>query len=217
LLSLLDHHVKDDYYRSALVSATAVLGVDCDCGWKSPLVYTTSLSAIVTVAKMLVLYSAVQARKKAVADLIEAESWAQEDAEDIARSHVELVQEMVNCFMTLSTHGGLPTPMDWVLRLRAYGKKIRGEVTAEGTVQWVGDTILHGYTQYSMPALRSMIHGLVETTRRELERDLLLLDVDELGQLAEGATLLPTIEWDKIVDNPAELRSGFNFFQDKRN
>ncbi|KAJ4355139.1 hypothetical protein N0V95_003221, partial [Ascochyta clinopodiicola] len=74
---------------------------------------------------MLVLYSAVQAQKKAVADLIEAESWAQEDAEDIARSHVELVQEIVNRFITLSTHSSLPTPIDWVLRLQAYGKKIR--------------------------------------------------------------------------------------------
>jgi hypothetical protein len=36
-----------------------------------------------------------------------------------------------------------------------------------------------------------MIDGLEEMTREELDRDLLLLDVDEHGQLAQGATPLP--------------------------
>ncbi|KAI9881994.1 MAG: hypothetical protein M1823_006286, partial [Watsoniomyces obsoletus] len=217
LVSLLDHQLGDDYYKSALVSATAVLGVDWDRGWKSPLVYTTTLSAVVTVSKMLVLYSAVQARKKQIAEIRETEGWSQEDAEDQAQSHVALVQEMVTSFMTLTAFGGKPTPIDWVLRLRAYGKKIRGDTNAAGVVQWVGDTIMYGYVQYSMPQLRSMVHGLVETTRKELHRELLLLDVDETGQLADGATTLPAIEWDKVVDNPAELRAGWNFLQDPRN
>ncbi|KAF1923105.1 uncharacterized protein M421DRAFT_13137, partial [Didymella exigua CBS 183.55] len=124
---------------------------------------------------------------------------------------------MVTRFMTLTAFGGKPTPIDWVLRLRAYGKKIRGDTNAAGVVQWVEDTIMYGYVQYSMPQLRSMVHGLVDTTRMELRRDLLLLDVDELGQPADGATLLPAIEWDKVVDNPAELRAGWNFLQDPRN
>lgn len=217
LISLLDHQLGDDYYKSALVSATAVLGVDRDRGWKSPLVYTTTLSAVVTVSKMLVLYSAVQARKKQIAEVREAGGWAQEDAEDQVQSHVALVQKMVTDFMTLTAFGGKPTPIDWMLRLRAYGKKIRGDTNAGGAVQWVGDTIMYGYVQYSMPQLRSMVHGLVETTRMELHRDLLLLDVDGGGQLANGATLLPMIEWDKVVDNPAELRAGWNFLQDPRN
>ena len=84
--------------------------------------------------------------------------------------------------------------MDWMLRLRAYGKKIRGDTNAAGVIQWVGDIIMYGYVQYSMPELRSMIHALVETTRTELHRDLLLLNVDESGQLADGATPLPVIE-----------------------
>jgi hypothetical protein len=68
-----------------------------------------------------------------------------------------------------------------------------------------------------MPQLRSMIHGLVEATRMELRRDLLLLEVDDAGDATEGATLLPTVAWDKLVDNPAELRAGWNFLQDARN
>ena len=38
--------------------------------------------------------------------------------------------------------------------------------------------------KFSMPDLRSIVHGLVETTRIELQRDLLLLDVDEEGVFA---------------------------------
>ena len=45
-----------------------------------------------------------------------------------------------------------------------------------------------------MPQLRSIVHGLVETTQMELRRDLLLLNVDELGQPADSATPLPAIE-----------------------
>lgn len=75
---------------------------------------------------------------------------------------------------------------------------------------------MYGYVQYSMPQLRSMVHRLVETTRKELHRELLLV-VDESGRLADDATTLPAIEWDKVVDNPAELRAGWNFLQDPRN
>jgi superfamily II DNA helicase RecQ len=217
LVSLLDHHLRDDYYQSALVSATAVLGVDRNCGWKPPPNYTTLLSGVVTVAKMLVLYSAVQARKREVADLVATQGWGPQDAADMATSHFDLVRQSVTSFMTLTDYGGRPTPMDWVLRLRAYGKGANKETNAVGHVLWVGDEILYGYVRYSMPQLRSMIHGLVASTRAELQRDLLLLDVDASGDPVEGATVLPAVEWDKLVDNPAELRSGWNFLQDPRN
>lgn len=68
-----------------------------------------------------------------------------------------------------------------------------------------------------MPGLRSMIHGLVETTRFELQKQLMLLDINEDGRLAEGATPLPAIDWDRVVDNPAEMKVRWNFFQDRRN
>lgn len=91
---------------------------------------------------MLVLHSAVQTRKYKATDLMKEGGWPQTEAEEFAPSHVVLVQDMVDPFMMLSTYKGVPTPMDWVLLLRAFGKKIRGEVT----MQWVGDKILNGYT-----------------------------------------------------------------------
>jgi superfamily II DNA helicase RecQ len=217
LIALLDHQLGDHYYKSALVSGTAVLGIDRNCGWKPPSNYTTTLSGLVTVAKMLVLYSAVQARKQEVAELRKTAGWAQQDAEDIATAHVELVQQCVKKYMTLPEYGGKPTPMEWVLRLRAYGKAANKETNSVGHVQWVGDTILYGYVRYSMSQLRSMIHGLVESTRIELRRELLLLEMDQASNPIEGATRLPAVEWDRMNDNPAELRSGWNFLQDPRN
>ncbi|KAL6154739.1 hypothetical protein ACJQWK_00893 [Exserohilum turcicum] len=62
ILALLDHKLKDNEYESPLVSAMAVLGVSTKSGWLSPLVYTPKQSAIVTVARMLVLYQANRMR-----------------------------------------------------------------------------------------------------------------------------------------------------------
>jgi hypothetical protein len=190
----LDYNLKDNEYKSALVSAAAVFRVNKDCGWKSPLVYTPIISAIVTVAKMLVLYRARKARKERMADIMEKEGFGKEDAEDQAPGHFELVKEMADGFMTLTRYGGKPTPIDWLLRLRTYGIKVRFNTNADGVVEWVGDTLLYGHIKFTMAALRSMIHGLVETTRVELRKELLLLDVDEEGQTMDGVTQLPVID-----------------------
>jgi hypothetical protein len=44
-----------------------------------------------------------------------------------------------------------------------------------------------------MPSLQLIIYSLVETTQFKLQKQLLLLDINKDGQLAEGATLLPAI------------------------
>ena len=62
MLALLDQELKDDEYRSVMVSASAVLGIDGERGWMGPFGYTPKLSAIVTVARMLVLYKSTKLR-----------------------------------------------------------------------------------------------------------------------------------------------------------
>ena len=59
-----------------------------------------------------------------------------------------------------------------------------------------------------MADLRCMIHGLVETARVELRKDLLLLDVDEDGRAVEGVADWLVIEWDKLEDNLVEIKLG---------
>ena len=62
LIALLDHDLRDSEYSSALVSGLAVLGLGKQCAWRSALLYTQTLSAIVTVARMLAVYDARRAR-----------------------------------------------------------------------------------------------------------------------------------------------------------
>ena len=68
-----------------------------------------------------------------------------------------------------------------------------------------------------MHQLRSMIHGLVVSTREQLWRELLFLDVDDDGRIKPGSVALPPLNLDELFDNPSELRDGWNFLQDPRN
>ena len=118
-----------------MVSASAVLGIDGERGWMGPFGYTPKLSAIVTVARMLVLYKSTKLRQERVADIMEKEGWEREVAEEMAPGHVELVQKMADRFTTLTPHGWAPTPMDWILRLRTYGLKVRFSSNADGVIE----------------------------------------------------------------------------------
>ena len=67
--------------------------------------------------------------------------------------------------MTIVAYDGRPSPMDSILRLRAYGKAIRANTNADGVVDWHGDALLIGHIRFEMAALRAMIHGLLYAAR----------------------------------------------------
>jgi superfamily II DNA helicase RecQ len=216
MLSLLDHVLGDNEYTSALISSMAVLGISAESGWLSPLVYTPKQSAVISTSRMLVLYRSTQLRQDRINQLV-AEGWGSEDAADIAPPHLEFVQDMANRFMTLIEYNGKPTPMDSILRLRAFGFKIRFTTNAEGVIDWVGDTLLYGNIQFSMPQLRSMIHGMIASARQHILANLMLLQIDSEGSIARDTTACPTIDWGKLVDNAAEQQAGWSFMEDPRN
>jgi len=216
MLALLDHVLGDNEYTSALISSMAVLGISADDGWLGALVYTPKQSAVIAIARMLVLYRSTQMRQEAVQELIE-EGWGAEDAAAMAPSHFDFVQEMAQRFMTLTEYDGKPTPMDTILRLRAFGFKIRFTTNAEGVVDWLGDELLYGNIRFSMPQLRSMIHGLIASARQHVLRELMLLQIDSEGAVVENTTPLPTIDWARLVDNAAEQQVGWSFMEDPRN
>jgi superfamily II DNA helicase RecQ len=216
MLALLDHVLGDNEYTSALISGMAVLGISVDNGWLSALVYTPKQSAVIAIARMLVLYRSTQMRQQAVAKLVE-EGWGGEDAAVMAPSHFEYVQEMANRFMTLTEYNGKPTPVDAILRLRAFGFKIRFTTNADGVIDWMGDTLLYGNIQFSMPQVRSMVHGMIAGARQHVLSELMLLQVDSEGAVVENTTALPTIDWRKLVDNAAEQQVGWSFMEDPRN
>ncbi|KAH5617489.1 hypothetical protein HBI23_255720 [Parastagonospora nodorum] len=216
MLSLLDQELGDDEYSSVLISAMAVLGISATSGWLNPLAYTPKQSAIVTTSRMLVLYQSTKMRKAAIQKLVE-EGHEEEEAVELAPGHHEFVKDMSSRFMTLEQYGGKPTPMDAILRLRAFGFKVRYTTNAEGVIDWVGDKLLYGNIQFTMAQLRSMIHGTIASTRHQMLKDLMLLQVDSEGAIAATETPCPVIDWSRLVDNAAEKQVGWSFMKDPRN
>jgi hypothetical protein len=145
------------------------------------------------------------------------EGWGLKDAADMAPPHLQFAQEPASRFMTLTEYNDKPTPMDSILRLRAFGFKTRFTTNVEGVVDWVGDTLLYGNIQFSMPQLRSMIHGMMASARQQMLSDLMMLQVDSEGEIIPNTTACPVIHWEKLVDNAAEQKVGWSFMEDPRN
>ncbi|PVH94165.1 hypothetical protein DM02DRAFT_481585, partial [Periconia macrospinosa] len=120
---------------------------------------------------------------------------------------------MAERFMTLSDFKGTPSPMNRMLRLRTLARTQAKRRNTPGTVSWDGDRLLVDKQSFSLADLRSMVKGLCETVRIQLLKDVLLLDVDETGEVRPGTTPLPELSMDKLVDQPAELATGWSFLK----
>lgn len=216
-ISLLDHPLQDHEYDSAMVSGMAVLGWSPHSSrWREATTYTPIISAIVTVARMLVIYQAKCVRHHQVQQLRE-DGQSADEADEQATSHFELVQGMVQRFMTMVEWGGKPSPMSFLLSLRTYGFTIRFNTPGENMISWQKEEIQCGGIRFTMSQFRQMIHGLVAQCREQLFRDVLLLQIDAHGQIQEGTTPFPPLDLDSLVDNPSQSRDGFSFLQDPRN
>ena len=133
-IAMFDYKLKDSEFRSGIMSALAVLGIDTQTGsWKSALSYTPILSAVVAIMRALVVYRAWQMRQHNIRDKM-SQGLSEEEAAAQARSTVEGVDMLVQRFMTLREFGGRISPMDRILRMRTYGLKIRITTKAGGTV-----------------------------------------------------------------------------------
>ncbi|KAK5263115.1 hypothetical protein LTR96_011463, partial [Exophiala xenobiotica] len=216
-ISVLDHPLGDHQDHSAMVSGMAVLGWDdASRHWRVATAYTPVISAIVTVARMLVIYQAKQTRDTAVQRFRDS-GMEEEEAEEKAPSHFSLVQEMVQRFMTMVSWEGQPSPIAFLLSLRTYGFTIHYNTPGNNIISWHRDEVHCGGIRFTMSQLRGTIHGLIYTTREQLLRDLLLLQLDPHGHVREGTTGLPALDLTSLVDNPSQIQEGFSFLRDARN
>jgi Orsellinic acid/F9775 biosynthesis cluster protein D len=186
------HHKLNRQYDSAIVSGLAVMGLDPIHGgelyrFKSPAQYTPLLSGFIKVAQMLTLQYCYE----------------QEDDGEIISCR-ELFEQLHPQFLTVGTS----TPMDWVLRLRLYGRKINNRMTAQGCINWVGETVIYEDIELSMADFRRLIHKLVEETRDILLHELLF--VKSMGEL-------PVYNWMELRDNAAKDDPEWNFIKDGKN
>lgn len=103
--------------------------------------YTPIYSAVIKVARAMVVYQSHQERQAEVARLQQEQDLDEEEAEEEATSIFRIVREKVQRFMTLTSKETYaePTPMDWIYEARTYGMYIRFNTPAGGTVNWVGD------------------------------------------------------------------------------
>lgn len=216
-ISVLDHPLGDHQDHSVMVSGMAVLGWDgASRHWRVATAYTPVISAIVTVARMLVIYQAKQTRDTAVQQLRNSDI-EEDEAEEKAPSHFSLVQEMVQRFMTMVSWEGQPSPIAFLLSLRTYGFTIHYNTPGNNIISWHRDEVHCSGIRFTMSSLRRTIHGLVHSTREQLLRDLLLLQLDPQGHIREGTTGLPPLDLYSLVDNPSQIQEGFSFLRDARN
>jgi len=207
-IELLNQSISWREYDSALVCALAVLGVKED-SWKGPEQYPPILSAVIKVARFMVVQQALELSDLFKEDELN-ESDGSTDSSQPRKPHIkgclQFVQDMMDRFMVRGSH----SPMQWMLDLRTYGLKIHYNMTSRGHVEWKGyDELLYKSVQFNMAQFRSMVHGLVTESRRLLVEDLLLFN-------GRHAHKVPEIPWQSLRDNPTDERPGWNFLQDHR-
>lgn len=168
--------------------------------------FSSTLSALVTTSKALVVYYAHCQREQAMPAGV-----------DSAPITSELVSEMAVRFMMLSDFNRRATPMNRLLRLRALARAESRRRNADGVLSWSGDRLLIDQQSFSLEDLRSTVKGLYETARLQLLKDVLLLDLDARDQVRPGTTMLPELSLDRIVDQPAERSTGYSFLNHPAN
>lgn len=209
-IALLNQRITRKEYDSPLVCALAVLGVK-EGGWKGPEQYPPILSAVIKVARFMVVQRALELSEPFREDEFDSDSaYESEDDNHSARPQrkgcLQLVQEMMDKFMVRGSHG----PMQWMLDLRTYGLKIHYNTTSRGHVEWKGyDELLYKDLHFNMAQFRSMVHGLATESRRLLIEELLFFD-------RKTAEQVPQIPWEGLRDNATEGRAGWNFLKDHR-
>jgi hypothetical protein len=105
-------------YGNIIVGFLAVLGINPKGSYHEATTYTPSLSAFVKLSQLLVIQRAVLA--------------IDEDEVDHVSEILDVIQDR---FMVYGTR----SPMNWALKLRAYGKKIQDTTIALGHIVWSDD------------------------------------------------------------------------------
>ena len=132
-ITLLDHPLQDNEYQSAIISGLAVLMMKGDKGWHDAEDFTTKYSAVIKLARLMVVQEAYEQRQEQIRmyqrDMTEAE------ARKEATSYYGLVKQFVSQFMSMAHGGRDPTPMQWIYQTRSYGFKIRYTTPAARKIQ----------------------------------------------------------------------------------
>ncbi|KAI2475473.1 ATP-dependent DNA helicase Q5 [Pyrenophora tritici-repentis] len=209
-IALLNNRITRREYDSPLVCALAVLGVKED-GWKGPEQYPPILSAVIKIARFMVVQKGLEMSGPEEDSGDETDDDLDDSAYESGPSQrrrpkgcLQLVQKIIDRFMVRGSH----SPMQWMLDLRTYGLKIHYNTTTRGHVEWTnGDELLYKELHFSIAQFRGMVHGLASESRRLLTEELMF---------GSKAAPVPAVPWESIRDNPTDERPGWNFLKDHR-
>jgi superfamily II DNA helicase RecQ len=155
LVSLLDHNISSWTYESALLSALAAMGVREDGGWLGPEDYTGYYSAVIKVARMLVVRQS----------FLEAEETDGDECPVFS-----IVRPKVRRFMTVVHKDNFPHPLDWIFDARTYGMKIRYTTMGAGNISWTGTTVSYRTVTFSIESFTESLHQMVNQLGRTMEQ-----------------------------------------------
>ncbi|KAM7188699.1 Protein of unknown function (DUF3505) domain containing protein [Rhypophila sp. PSN 637] len=139
VVSLLDHQYTHSHYESAMISGLAVMGIREDGGWESVENYTPIYSAVIKMARMLVVYQAVLEQQDEIKEL--EQRMSKEEAKAAATGLFTIVRKKVRRFLVVVGEKTEPGPIDWIFDARTYGMRIRYTMTAAPAIDWVGERI----------------------------------------------------------------------------
>lgn len=191
LVTLLDHQLPNSSYDSVLLSALAAMGIRQDGGWLPPDDYTPYYSAVIKVARMLVVWQS---------QLEAGDSYDQ-------LSLFVIVRQKVHRFMTVVHESGQPGPMDWIFDARTYGIKVKFTTAIAGQVAWDGNKITFQKVTFSVDALTEMLHQVIGELGRTM---------DELCYRSYSSEW-PIVELSGLYDDAGNGSVGFSFVTDPRN
>jgi hypothetical protein len=192
-ISLLDHTLKGDLFESTVVGFLAVLAVDPEKNiFRDASSFTSYLSAFVKISQMLVIQTSVM---------------MSEDGE------IEHPADALDAMRERFLMHGTRSPFNWVLRLRAYGKRIRNSTTSLGFIYWSDDHQKLTYKQLetTMVDFKAFVATQVALAQAELDQ-LFLLHDDERRE-----DIIPAFELRNLKDDPTQNSKGWSFIEDPRN
>jgi hypothetical protein len=192
-ITLLDHCLNGPIYDSVVVGFLAVLGINTKVnGFYEATSYTPHLSALVKMAQLLVLRQAIATKEAGE-----------------CQHPAQALEEMQERFMVYNTR----SPMNWIQKLRTYGKKICNTTTGLGHIVWSddGENLSYIGLELSMTGLRNFISQQVKTAEVQLHS--LLYSGGDI----DSSTFLPPLDLDGLKDNPAVSTPGWSFLSDPRN
>ena len=124
----------------------------------------------------------------------------------------ELVKSIVRKFLTLTEFDGMPSPIDRILytRTNGYAKRNKDHDERARILGW-GPASSRQAELHARPLVDSQ--RAYKVVRLHLLGGILLLDVDERGDVRGGTTPLPGLSLDKLVDQPAEMPKGWSLLK----